>query len=154
MRRLIRLDSGRWYARVEEDARGREQLSLSSAEHPGDSMRRELPFSWRDLPEEGLADLARDPELRLWTDEHGLQWRIAAVGPGTPHPFSLPHRYLVFDSTETWVGITRFPQGKLGDLTEDDLRELRNDVADFGGGRRGFRPPEGTERRASVHRPN
>lgn len=150
MRRLIRLESGRWYARVEEDTGGREHLYLSSAERPSDSMRRSLPFSWRDLDDEALVELARDPELRLWTDEHGLQWRIAAVGPGTPHEFSLPHRYLVFDSVETWVGITRFSEGKLGDLAADQLRELRDDIADLGGSRKGFRPPDQTERRAPV----
>lgn len=150
MQRLIRLQSGRWYARVEQDARGREQLCLSNAEYPQDSMRRHLPFSWRDLDEAGLRELARDPELRLWTDEHGLQWRIAAVGPGTPHDFPLPQPYLVFDSMQTWVGITRFPKGRLGDLKDERLRELRNQIADFGGARSGFRPPDETERRARL----
>ena len=104
-------------------------------------MRCQLPFSWRDLDVEVLDTLARNPELRLWTDEEGIQWRIAAVGPGTPFDFPLGQRYLVFDSTETWVGITRFPDGELGALSDDDLRALRDSTADFGGGRRSYRPP-------------
>lgn len=139
---LIRVGSDRWYSRVEQDARGVEYLYLSSAQHPEDTMRRRLPFAWRDLEESQLAALALEPELRLWTDEFGIQWRIAPVGPGTPYDFPLRDRYLVFDSTETWAGITAFPEGKLGELTDAQLRELRNSIADFGGGRRSFRPPD------------
>ena len=36
------------------------------------------------------------------------------------------------------------------DLTEDELRGLRDEIADFGGGRRGFRPPDGLDRRAAA----
>ncbi len=144
MQRLIRLASQRWYARVEQDARGTEHLYLSNAERPEDSMRCRLPFSWRDMDDEAMASLAREPELRMWTDEMGIQWRIALVGPGTPYDFPLRERYLVFDSTETWAGITRFPNGELGEMTDGDLRELRDSIADLGGGRRSFRPPPGT----------
>lgn len=138
---LMRLGSERWYGRVETDARGVEYLYLSNAERPEDSMRARLPFSWRDLTTDQLAALARDPELRLWTDEYGIQWRVAPVGPGTPYEFPLRERYLVFDSTETWAGITLFPEGRLGELGTEQLRELRDSAADFGGGRRSFRPP-------------
>lgn len=138
---LIRLGSERWYGRVETNARGVEYLYLSNAERPEDSMRARLPFSWRDLTPEQLGALARDPEVRLWTDEYGIQWRVAPVGPGTPYEFPLRERYLVFDSTETWAGVTLFPEGRLGELGNGQLRELRNSVADFGGGRRSFRPP-------------
>lgn len=139
---LIRLGSDRWYARVERDARAMEYLYLSNAERPEDSMRRRLPFSWRDLDAGQVAELARDPDLRLWTDEYGIQWRVALVGPGTPYEFPLRDRYLVFDSMETWAGITPFPEGVLGELTDGDLRELRDSLSDFGGGRRSFRPPD------------
>lgn len=144
MQRLIRLGSERWYARVEQDARGTEHLYLSNAERPGDSMRRQLPFSWRDMGDDGLTALARAPELRLWTDEHGIQWRIAVVGPGTPYDFPLRERYMVFDSTETWAGIVPFNEGdpsELGEMDDEQLRALRDSIADFGGGRRSFRPP-------------
>lgn len=148
MQRLIRLASERWYARVEQDARGTEHLYLSNAERPTDSMRCRLPFSWRDMEEEDLATLAREPEVRMWTDEHGIQWRIAVVGPGTPFDFPLRERYLVFDSKDSWAGITPFPSagpGKLGEFTDDQLREHRDSMSDFGGGRRSFRPPDVTE---------
>lgn len=138
---MIRLGSARWYGRVEQNARGVEYLHLSNAERPGDSMRRRLPFSWRDLDAEQVAELARNPEVRLWTDEYGIQWRVAPVGPGTPYDFPVRDRYLVFDSTETWAGITSFPEGRLGELGDEQLRILRDAVSDFGGGRRGFRPP-------------
>lgn len=138
---LIRVGSARWYGRVEQDARGVEYLYLSNAANPQDSMRRRLPFSWRDLEEDLLAALAREPELRLWTDEHGIQWRIAPVGPGTSYDFPLRERYLVFDSTDAWAGITAFPEGNLGELTETDLCALRDSISDLGGGRRSFRPP-------------
>lgn len=149
MLQLIRLGSDRWYARVERDARGVEYLYLSNAERSEDSMRRRLPFSWRDLDEKHVAELAREPEIRLWTDEYGIQWRVAPVGPGTPYDFPLRDRYLVFDSTETWAGITTFPEGTLGELTDEELRELRDSVSDLGGGRRSFRPPRG--RNAGPH---
>ncbi len=144
MQRLIRLASQRWYARVEQDARGTEHLYLSNAKRPEDSMRRRLPFSWRDMDDQAMVALAREPELRLWTDEVGIQWRIALVGPGTPYEFPLCERHLVFDSTETWAGIVRFPEGEIGELTDDELRELRDSISDLGGGRRSFRPPPGS----------
>lgn len=150
---LVRLGSDRWYARVEQDARGFEYLYLSNAEHSEDSMRRRLPFSWRSMEEEQLVALAREPEIRLWTDEHGIQWRIAPVGPGTPHDFPLRERYLVFDSTDTWAGITTLPRQKLGELSDDDLRSLRDSIVDFGGGRRSFRPPQAESSPPSANPP-
>lgn len=148
MQRLMRLGSGRWYTRVEDDARGTEHLFLSNAECPEDSMRRRLPFSWRDMSDEELEQLAQKPELRLWTDELGIQWRVATVGPGTPYDFPLRERYLVFDSIQAWAGITPYPDDgrrPLGELTDKELRELRNSIRDFGGGRRSFRPPNSVE---------
>lgn len=148
---MIRLGSDRWYGRVEQNARGVEYLYLSNAERPADSMRTRLPFSWRDLDADQVAELARNPEVRLWTDEYGIQWRVAPVGPGTPYDFPVRERYLVFDSTETWAGITMFPEGSLGELSDEQLRALRNAVADFGGGRRAFRPPDTGQELSSQH---
>lgn len=146
--KLVRVGTSRWYVRVEQDARGTEYLYLTDPERPSDSMRRRLPFSWRDLDEGEFVDLARDPDLRLWTDEHGIQWRIAPVGPGTRHSFPLRERYLIFDSASTWAGVTPFPDDQLGELTDEKLRGLRNSIADLGGGRRSFRPPDGPVPRA------
>jgi hypothetical protein len=140
---MIRLGSGRWYARVETDARGREYSYLSRADRPEDTMRVPLPFGWRDLPREQVDELARKPEVRIWHDEHGIRWRIAAVGPGTNYDFPFSGRYLVFDSEQAWAGLTRYDLDReLGDLSDEELRSLRDGIADFGGSRRSFRPPD------------
>ena len=143
MGRMIRLDSGRWYVRIEENAEGSEYLFLSRARRPEETMRVRLPFSWRALDDEALTDLARNPEVRLWCDEHEILWRVAAVGPGTPYSFPLPGRFLVFDSAQTWAGLIRYDDTiGIGDLTDERLRELRDGISDFGGGRRHFRAPD------------
>ena len=143
MGRMIRLESGRWYVRIEENAEGTEYLYLSRSGRPGDSMRIGLPFSWRSLDDDALVELARTPEVRLWTDEHDIQWRVAAVGPGTSYDFPLPGRFLVFDSEQTWAGLIRYEDTTgIGDLTDARLQELRDGISDFGGGRRRFRAPD------------
>lgn len=141
MERMILLESGRWYARIDVDARRREHLVLIDPTHPTDCMRARLPFSWRQRGDETLEELARNPAVRLWTDEYGIQWRIAVVGPGSPYDIPLPERYLVFDSRETWAGVTPIGDRPLGELSADELRELRDRLTDFGGSRRQFRPP-------------
>ena len=143
MGRMIRLGSGRWYVRIEETAHGTEYLHLTRARRPGETMRVRLPFSWRALDDDAMADLARNAEVRLWTDEHDIHWRVAIVGPGTAYAFPLPGRFLVFDSEQTWAGLVRYDDAiGLGDLTDERLRELRDGIADFGGGRRRFRAPD------------
>jgi hypothetical protein len=142
MARMIRLDSGRWYARLEEDAQGREYTHLSRADRPEETMRVRLPFGWRILNEDELHQLARKPDIRIWYDEHGIRWRIAAVGPGTNYDFPVPGRYLVFDSDQAWAGLTRYEdQRELGELTDTELQALRDGISDLGGGRRSFRLP-------------
>lgn len=144
MSRMIRLESGRWYGRLDTDAQGREYLHLSRAERPEETMRVRLPFGWRELGEQDMDQLARRPEVRIWFDEHGIHWRIAAVGPGTSYSLPIPGRFLVFDSDETWAGLTRYDADQeLGDLTSEELARLRDGISDFGGGRRAFRPPNG-----------
>ena len=142
MGRLIRLDSGKWYAEIDHDAAREEYLKLTSPTLPRNSMRVRLPFSWRGLDDDGLARLARRPEIRLWTDESGIRWRVSEVGSGTPYPLPLDGRYLVFDSREYWSGIVRFnPPPELGDLTDSQLRAYRDRMSDLGGSRVGYRPP-------------
>lgn len=145
MARMIRLESGRWYGRLEEDAQGREFIHLTRAERPGETMRVRLPFGWRGLERSELEALARKPEVRIWYDELGIRWRIAAVGPGESYDIPIPGRYLVFDSDQAWAGLTRYEEDReLGELTDDELQDLRDGIHDFGGGRHGFRPPEQT----------
>ena len=141
MERMILLESGRWYARIDMDAGRREHLVLTDPSYPADSMRARLPFSWRQRDEAALEELARDPAVRFWTDEYGIQWRIAVVGPDSPHDLPLEERYLVFDSRQAWAGVTPIDDRRLGELSSDELRELRDGLSDIGGGRRAFRPP-------------
>jgi hypothetical protein len=142
MATMVRLESGRWYGHLETDARGREFVHYTRADRPEDTMRVALPFAWRSLPQEELEALAHTPEIRIWNDEHGIRWRIAAVGPGTSFDFPIPGRFLVFDSEQAWAGITRYDEGReLGDLTDEELAALRTRVSDLGGSRRSFRPP-------------
>ena len=146
---LLILRSGRWIARVEEAPDG-EVLELTAPGFPSNKMRVGLPFSWRHLAAPDLEAIARKPELRLWVDESGIFWRVATVGPGTPYEYPLRKRHLVFDSQQSWAGIVEFPPPyELGDLSNDELRSYRDRIADFGGGRRGYRAPS-AEREALL----
>lgn len=138
----IILRSGRWGRRVEAFEQ-QDTLELFDPNSPGNKMRIPLPFSWRQLPDSHIQELARDPEVRLWSDEYGIPWRIAMVGPGTRYEYPLQRRYLVFDSAQAWAGIVEPPEGLLiGDLKNDELKELRDRISDIGGRRRRFRKPE------------
>jgi hypothetical protein len=80
--------------------------------------------------------------VRLWTDDLFVPWRVSAVGPGTEFPYPLRRKHLVFDSDRTWAGIIEFGDGgQLGELTDLELSRLRDGMRDFGGRRRGYRPP-------------
>lgn len=137
------LKSGKWRWGVEGPASGQQVLELVDPSRPQNRMSVELPFSWRQLPEQGLAELARAPEVRLWQDERGILWRVTEIGPGTAYPYPLEDRHLVFDSERAWAGIVPFPEPiRLGDLTSTDLWRYRSRMADFGGRRRSYRPPD------------
>jgi hypothetical protein len=135
------MQSGRWLPTIETNAAG-SFLELVHAGNPRNKMRLPLPEGWRSMPVTELEQLARRPEVRLWVDEARILWRVSTVGPGTDYPYPLRSRHLVFDSDRTWAGIVAF-EGKqeLGDLTDLDLHRLRDSIADFGGRRRGYRPP-------------
>jgi hypothetical protein len=99
-------------------------------------------------------ELARRPEARLWCDETGALWRVSAVGPGTPYPYPLRSRHLVFDSDEAWAGIVQFDTPlELGDLLDIELQNLRDRMSDIGGRRRGYRPPKLARRRPAEAKP-
>ncbi|HSJ25070.1 MAG TPA: hypothetical protein VK929_10400 [Longimicrobiales bacterium] len=133
------LKSGRWLGQVETTAAG-DHLEL--VQGGSDKLRLPLPEGWRTLSREAMAELARRPEVRLWCDDSGILWRVSLVGPGTAYPYPLRHRHLVFDSEESWAGIVAFDgPDELGDLTRLDLKRLRDRMCDFGGRRRGYRPP-------------
>jgi hypothetical protein len=141
------LKSGRWRGEVDTTATG-DFLELVQAGRAADKMRLQLPGNWRSLKPRELLELVRRPEARLWTDDAGILWRVSAVGPGTPYPYPLRTRHLVFDSDQTWAGIVAFDSDEeLGDLTDLDLQRLRDRMCDFGGRRRGYRPPTLVRRR-------
>lgn len=146
---LIDLKSGRWHRFIERDATG-PVMALIQVAHPHNKMQVRLPADWARLGHRELEELARTPEVRLWTDDHFTPWRVSAVGPNTDFPYPLRRRHLVFDSDRPWAGIIEFDEPRqLGDLTDLDLMKLRDGMRDFGGRRRGYRPPSGSTR-ASV----
>ena len=142
---ILFLPSGRWRWRVDAiPGAAEELLELSEPGNATNKMQLSLPFSWRQLEPEAFRELARRPEVRLWLDESGILWRVTSVGPNTPYSFPLERRHLVFDSQQSWAGIVEFGgDDELGDLTNRELRDLRNRISDFGGRRRAYRMPTG-----------
>ena len=142
---ILFLPSGRWRWRIEAiSGSSEEMLELSEPGNASNKMQLGLPFSWRQMEPDAFRDLARRPEVRLWLDESGILWRVAAVGPNTPYSFPLDKRHLVFDSQQSWAGIVEFAgEAELGDLSNRELRDLRNRISDFGGRRRAYRVPTG-----------
>jgi hypothetical protein len=142
----VDLKSGRWRGQIQATADG-DFLELLQAGREVAKLRLQLPPHWRSLTPAQIQELARRPELRLWTDDTRVLWRVSAVGPGTAYPYPLQHRHLVFDSDQTWAGIVEFAnQGELGDLTDLELQGLRDRMCDFGGRRRGYRRPRARPR--------
>lgn len=138
---VIDLKSGRWHRFNDSDASGA-LMELVQVGQPQHKMRVRLPDKWWQLGPRELEELARAPEVRLWTDDNFIPWRVSAVGPGTDFPYPLQRRHLVFDSDRTWAGIVEFDGPlQLGDLTSLELKRLRDGIRDFGGRRRGYRPP-------------
>ncbi|MEX1183710.1 MAG: hypothetical protein WEF86_10790 [Gemmatimonadota bacterium] len=138
---VIDLKSGRWRGSVLVSAK-EALLELTQSMDPGNKMRVALPENWRKLGPEEIRECARRPEARLWTDDARILWRVSAVGPDTDYPYPLRRRHLVFDSDKTWAGLVPFdPPAELGDMTDLELQRLRDRICDFGGRRRGYRPP-------------
>lgn len=138
---MFDLQSGRWYWKV-IDAGAGEIMELVDAVNRNNKMRVRLPFTWRRMEPKELRELARMPEMRLWQDDDGLNWRIADIGPGTHYFFPLHTRHLLFDSDKAWAGIVEFPEPmELGDLNPDDLCMYRDRIHDIGGRRQSYRKP-------------
>ncbi|HEX6307079.1 MAG TPA: hypothetical protein VFZ69_02760 [Longimicrobiales bacterium] len=138
---VIDLKSGRWHRFNDTDASGA-IMELVQVGQPQNKMRVRLPENWWHLGHRDIEALARAPEVRLWTDDMFIPWRVSEVGPGTTFPYPLQRRHLVFDSDRTWAGIVEFDgTQQLGDLTDLELKRLRDGIRDFGGRRRGYRPP-------------
>ena len=140
---ILILESGRWRWRVEAvPGTNEETLELVEPGNATNKMQVTLPFSWRQLDFDTFSDIARRPEVRLWLDEAGILWRVATVGEGTRYPYPLEKRHLVFDSQQSWAGLVAFPPpAELGDLNNQQLRDLRNRISDFGGRRTHYRVP-------------
>lgn len=139
----IFLKSGKWrWSVLEENALRGETLELFDPAAPQDKMTVSLPFSWRQLSKDELAELAREPEVRLWTDEHGILWRVSRVGPGTRYPYNLGKPHLFFDSEHAYSGLVPLdPEARLGDLRRGELARYRDRIRDFGARRKAYRPP-------------
>lgn len=138
----IFLRSGKWRWSAADQGSGAETLELIDPANPQNKMRARLPFTWQELSNDAIEEIAREPEMRLWMDEYGVTWRIARVGPGTHYPYSLRQTHLVFDSEEAYAGIVALDEhARLGDLTAEELRRYRDRMRDFGGRRQYFRPP-------------
>jgi hypothetical protein len=145
----VDLKSGRWRGEIETTAAG-DFLELVQVGRLSDKMRLQLPDGWREKAPKELIELARRPEVRLWTDDARILWRVSAVGPGTWYPYPLRTRHLVFDSDQTWAGVVEFDESvHLGDLTDLDLQGLRDRMCDFGGRRRGYRRPQARPQRTA-----
>ena len=141
--RDIYLRSGKWrWTVAAENSLGGETLELFDPGAPHDKMTVSLPFSWRQLSAERVAEFAREPAVRLWTDEEGIAWRISRVGPGTHYPYNLQQPHLFFDSEQAYAGLVPLdPHARLGDLTREELRRYRDHIQDFGGRRKAYRTP-------------
>ncbi|HUF50546.1 MAG TPA: hypothetical protein VMN60_06925 [Longimicrobiales bacterium] len=138
---VIELQSGRWLKQITTTLNAA-VLELVHVANSENRMRVQLPDHWRTFDDQQLQECARRSEVRLWSDEDGILWRVSTVGPGTAFPFPLQERHLVFDSERAWAGIVRFGnECELGDLTDLDLRSMRDRVSDFGGRRRAYRGP-------------
>lgn len=141
--RDLHLRSGKWRWTVAADSGFRgETLELFDPAAPHDKMTVNLPFSWRQMDTGQIAEFAREPSVRLWTDSDSITWRISRVGPGTHYPYSLGEPHLFFDSEQAYSGLVPLdPSARLGDLTRDELRRYRDRMRDFGARRRAYRPP-------------
>lgn len=148
--RDIVLRSGKWrWTGAEPDRPARSRIELIDPAAPENKLLVPVsalePSDDPSLAAESVAEAARDPDVRLWTDEYGIAWRIARVGPGTHHPYPFRTRHLVFDSPNAYAGIVEIDRfARLGDLQDDELRAYRDRMKDFGGRRRAFRPPTPT----------
>ena len=140
--RTIYLPSGKWRCYLEVARTGDQYVEFVDPARPGNRMSVRVGYSLTEPTDDALTELARDPLMRLWVDETGINWRVAAVGPGTPCTYPLRDRHLVFDSEMTWAGIVPFPEGRhLGELNDDEVRGFRDAIADLGGRRRAYRRP-------------
>jgi hypothetical protein len=140
--RTVYLPSGKWRCYLDVARTGDQFLEFVDPARPQNRMTARVGYSLPEPTDEQLTELARNPLLRLWVDEAGILWRVAAVGPGTPYEYPLRARHLIFDSEVTWAGIVPFPEGlRLGELHDAALRGYRDSIADFGGRRRSYRRP-------------
>lgn len=138
----VHLRSGKWRSSVTVDHTNGDSLEFIDPADPANKMIARLPVRAEELSQPQVERIAREPEVRLWTDDHGIAWRIARVGPGTHYPYPLETPHLVFDSEQAFAGVVAVDENlHLGDLTHDDLLRYRDRIRDFGGRRRAFRPP-------------
>ena len=142
--RDIFLRSGKWrWSNEQSSAAHGPRLEFIDPSAPRNKLMAPAPRGWDRRGCDALVEAAREPDLRLWVDEHGIPWRIARIGPESYYPYKLDRPHLVFDSDQAFAGIVEVdPHARLGEFLDVELAQYRDRMRDFGGRRRGFRPPQ------------
>lgn len=122
----ITLRSGTWTWSYDGDG----VILLRHAERSGNEMR--IFFPNEGLSNEVVARLARDPDVRVWTDDDGVQWQVStaffAAGRFAPELPDSPDQpdsvTLEFDRDEEYRAVKVPITLDLGDLTHQELQDL------------------------------
>jgi hypothetical protein len=75
-------------------------------------------------------DLIRNPDVRLWEDARGEQWRItiehpgAAFGPNSQATVRAASHWMIFERNEIRFGLVVPDDVELSNLTDDELSAL------------------------------
>ena len=122
----ITLRSGMWAWSRQVDG----LIIFRHAERSGDEMRVFFPSG--RLTDDTVTRLARDPDVRIWTDDGGVQWQVSialfsagAIAAEMPDfPDQPDHVTLEFDSQDQYCAIEVPITLDLGDITHSELQDL------------------------------
>lgn len=122
----VELQSGRWYWRVEQQARGA-TVVFRHRDRAADEMRTWIPVV--DLMLTEAKENARDPVSRTWGDGFGARWRLRLMPAVRSSGDGLsPHRdddmWLIFEGVCSQRRVLVAGDTRLGDLTHSDLCHL------------------------------
>ncbi|MBA3968869.1 MAG: hypothetical protein H0X52_02075 [Gemmatimonadetes bacterium] len=107
-------------------------ILLRNTEKAQDRLRMQRPEA--EYTNEIVAELARDPDFRIWHDDQGVRWRLMIelqshpdAGSGNPDLPEPPDQLALVFSGETQELKTAVPvRWDLGDATDEELLELRH----------------------------